>query len=103
MNKCNEKKIFVDNPTLSKDITPGTEISIGSNEIILKCEAVIDRDHIKCVVVKGGMLGNVCNVCARGVHHTLSNITKKDLDIVKFALKYQVRTFYSRFPKLSVE
>ncbi|CAK1546215.1 unnamed protein product [Leptosia nina] len=88
-NKCNERKIFVDNPTLSKDITPGTEISIGSDEIILKCEAVLDQERIKCVVVKGGSLRNVCNVCARGVEHKQSHITKKDLDIVKFALRYQ--------------
>ncbi|CAG4916605.1 unnamed protein product [Colias eurytheme] len=52
-NKCNLKKVFVDNPTLAKDIKEGTEISIGSDEVILKCEAILDEENIKCIVVKG--------------------------------------------------
>ncbi|XP_038223229.1 uncharacterized protein LOC119840613 [Zerene cesonia] len=89
-NKCSLKKVFVDNPTLAKDIKEGTEISIGSDEVIMKCEAILDEENIKCIVVKGGQLGNVCNVCARGVAHNQPIITKKDLDMVKFALQYQI-------------
>ncbi|XP_072939865.1 uncharacterized protein [Epargyreus clarus] len=89
-NKCNERKIFVDNHYVSKDVKVGTEVSIESEEIILKCIEVIDDKRVKCVVTKSGKLTNLCNVCSRSETHARPYITKKDLEIVKFALEYQV-------------
>ncbi|XP_050667605.1 pyruvate kinase-like isoform X2 [Leptidea sinapis] len=89
-NRCNDHNIFIDNPYLESDIPIGTEISIASDEIILHCIEKIDFENINCIVIKGGILKNVCNFCARGISPTRPNITKKDLEIVNFALAYQI-------------
>ncbi|VVD01349.1 unnamed protein product [Leptidea sinapis] len=89
-NKCNDHNIFIDNPYIESDIPIGTEISIASDEIILHCIEKIDFENINCIVIKGGILKNVCNFCARGISPTRPNITKKDLEIVNFALAYQI-------------
>ena len=85
--------IFVDNRFLVVDVIPGTEVSIAADEIIVKCIETLDEKSIKCIVVKGGMLTNLCNVCTRNVTHSRPLLTKKDMEIVKFALEYQVRLY----------
>lgn len=73
----------------------GIEILISGGEIILKCTEIIDDKSVKCKVIKGGSLKNVANVCIRGIKHSRPYITKRDLELVRFALEYQVYTFSS--------
>lgn len=89
-DKCNDRRIFVDNPYLATDTKVGTEISVGHDEIIMRCKAVSSENSIKCLVTKSGKLTSLCIVCARGSKRTRPYVTKKDLQIVKFALEYQV-------------
>ncbi|XP_045447153.1 pyruvate kinase-like [Melitaea cinxia] len=100
-NKCNAERIFVDNHFLVNDVTPGTEISLAADEIILKCIGIVDDKSIKCVITKGGKLSNLCSVCTRHAKHSRPFITKKDTEIIKFALEYQIDTIiinYVRHP-----
>nr|XP_026496956.1 pyruvate kinase-like [Vanessa tameamea] len=100
-NKCNAERIFVDNPFLVVDVKAGTEISLAADEIVLKCTGVIDDKSIKCVVSKGGKLTSLCSVCTRNIKHSRPLITKKDIEIIKFALEYQIDTIiinYVRHP-----
>ncbi|XP_030028776.1 pyruvate kinase [Manduca sexta] len=89
-DKCNEKRIFVDIPELITEITVGTEISIAQDEIIMNCKQIIDENSIKCVISKGGQLKSLYHVSAKGRKRTRPVVTKKDLQIIKFALEYQV-------------
>ncbi|XP_041970745.1 pyruvate kinase-like [Aricia agestis] len=59
-DKCNEKKIYVNNPFLTID----TNI--------------------------GGFLSNVCDFCTRVENHSRPFITQKDWDIVDFAIEYEI-------------
>lgn len=75
------------------DVVPGTEVSIAADEIIVKCIEPIDDKSLNCIVTKGGILTNLNNVCTRHVKHSRPLLTKKDMEIVKFALEYQVRVY----------
>ncbi|KAJ0178691.1 hypothetical protein K1T71_005466 [Dendrolimus kikuchii] len=89
-DKCTNERIFVDNPNLSLDVKVGMEISIAQDEIIVQCKELCEDKSLRCVVIKGGKLSNMCYVSARGATRTRPYITKKDLQIVRFALEYQV-------------
>lgn len=91
-NKCNKRCIFVDNPFIAIDTKVGTTITIAHDEIILTCKKILGETSIKCVVVKSGNLKSLCLVCARGAKRTRPFITKKDLQIVQFAIEQLVGT-----------
>ncbi|XP_075971967.1 pyruvate kinase-like [Anticarsia gemmatalis] len=88
-DRCNERQIFVDNPYLTNDAKEGMEISIKQDEIILKVKEVCAKT-VRCVVVLGGNLGNMEIVTMRGARRSRPLLTKKDLELVKLAVEYQV-------------
>ncbi|KAM3967340.1 uncharacterized protein ACR2FA_011681 [Aphomia sociella] len=88
-DKCNDYKIFVDNPFLTVDVKVGMEISIGQDEIVVQCIEIIDDKSIRCVVIKDGDLYNMSYVSVRGAKYSRPLLTEKDIQIIKFALEYQ--------------
>lgn len=88
-DKCNEHRIFVDNPYIVADAVLGMEISIRQDRIILKVTE-ITKDSVKCVVTREGILYNMDPVCMIGASRSRPLITKKDLELAKFAVEYQV-------------
>ena len=90
-NKCNAKRIFIDDPYLTSDITIGMQLNIDQDEIILECIAK-DETTMQCKVVKGGMLKDMAYVCMRGATRGHPVITVKDYSLLQFSMEYQVRT-----------
>lgn len=90
-DKCTAQKIFIDNPYLAVDVKVGMSVSIAFDEIVLRCTNIINEKSIKCVVTKSGTLTNLCLVAIRGATRSSRPLlTKKDLQIISFALEYQV-------------
>lgn len=89
-NKCNVSQIFVDYPLMAVDVKVGTEISIAADEIILKCIHIVDETSIQCVVTKTGKLASMSDVSFRNIRRSGPLVTKRDFEIVKFALEFQV-------------
>lgn len=95
-DKCNESQIFVDDPFLVSDVKIGMEINISQEEIIMVC--VSKGEHsVKCTVTKGGYLRNMAYVCMRGAVRKRPYLSKKDAQLIKFAIEYQVRSHISCF------
>lgn len=90
MDGCNHKQIFVDNSHLAIDVKVGTEIAINEQELGLICTGIVDDKSIKCKVTKSGKLGSLQLVSFRGVKHSRPYITKKDFQIIRFCMEYQV-------------
>lgn len=75
---------------MAVDVKVGTEISIAADEIILKCIHIVDETSIQCVVTKTGKLASMSDVSFRNIRRSGPLVTKRDFEIVKFALEFQV-------------
>lgn len=89
-NKCNPETIFVDNVEVHTELKAGMEISISQAEVVLICNGPVNYNSVKCTVVKGGMLKNMCSVSVRELQHQRPYLTKTDLQLLKFCIEFQV-------------
>uniref|UniRef100_A0A2H1V6E8 pyruvate kinase n=1 Tax=Spodoptera frugiperda TaxID=7108 RepID=A0A2H1V6E8_SPOFR len=97
-DKCNESQIFVDDPFLVSDVKIGMEINISQEEIIMVC--VSKGEHsVKCTVTKGGYLRNMAYVCMRGAVRKRPYLSKKDAQLIKFAIEYQADMIIINYPR----
>lgn len=89
-DKCDESRIYIDDPYMITSIKVGSEISIHFGEIVMFCIEIINEKSIKCKVYVGGVFESMAVVCVRGIKHTKPTFTKRDLEIIEFAKNFEV-------------
>lgn len=88
--KCDEHRIFIDDPYTMPYLVPGTEITIDLGTIVMTCIEKIDDKNIKCKVLKGGVMKDEEFVCVRGIKHAKPPLTKRDIEMIDFAKSCKV-------------
>lgn len=88
--------IPVDYPSMSQDVSPGTQILLADGEIELIVERVKD-DLVMAKVTYGGELGSRKGINVPGVKLSIPTLTEKDIEDLKFGLDQGVEAIAASF------
>lgn len=89
-NRCDEKRIFIDDVFTLATIKVNAEFTINFGDITMICVEVISDKCIKCRVEEGGYLENAQFVCIRGVKYMKPALLKLDKSLLDFAKENEV-------------
>lgn len=90
-SKCDDSKIFINDPYTLPTVTPGTEITLSFRKIVMTCIEVVDNQTLRCKVTNAGLLDNQEIVCFRGIKLIKPPLQKRDLDLIQLAKDHKVK------------
>lgn len=84
-----ETKVFINYPTLHKEINKGNIIFLNDGKVKLEVEK-IDGKNINCKILIGGAIKGKRGVNLPGAYLKISCLTEKDKEDLKFGIKHEV-------------